>query len=110
VQAQRTNAILEIHTTYVPGFLFVPPEESSALSRRILDEAAERAHRVAPKVVTQGHAHTGGAPAAALIEASKGADLLVVGARGRGGFLGLGLGSVGQKCSRGAQSPVVIVN
>jgi nucleotide-binding universal stress UspA family protein len=109
VQAQRTNALLEIHTTYVPGFFFVPPEESSALSQRILANAAERAHHVAPKVVTQGSAHTGEAPADALIEASKGADLLVVGSRGREGLPGWGLGSVGRRCSRHARCPVVIV-
>jgi nucleotide-binding universal stress UspA family protein len=109
VQADRTNALLEIHTIYVPGFLFVPPDEVDVISQRILDEAAGRARQVAPKVVTQGRTHNGEAPATALIGASKGADLLVVGSRGRGGFLGLALGSVSQKCSLHAHSAVVIV-
>lgn len=48
-------------------------------------------------------------PARALIEASEGADLLVVGSRGRGGFSSLALGSVGQACVHHAHCPVLIV-
>jgi nucleotide-binding universal stress UspA family protein len=50
-----------------------------------------------------------GAPAAALIEAAKGADLVVVGSRGHGGFVGLLLGSVSQQVTHHAPCPVVIV-
>lgn len=48
-------------------------------------------------------------PAAALLGAVTPGDILVVGARGRGGFLGLKLGSVSTKVSRQAQVPVVVV-
>ncbi len=50
-----------------------------------------------------------GSAAKLLLEASARADLLVVGARGRGGFLGLSLGSVSEKLARFAPSTVVVV-
>ena len=50
-----------------------------------------------------------GTAAETLVEESEGADLLVVGSRGHGGFAGLLLGSVSLQCATHASCPVVII-
>ncbi|MFI0266639.1 universal stress protein [Streptomyces luteogriseus] len=50
-----------------------------------------------------------GDPSEALIQASEGAELLVVGRRGIGGFARAMLGSVSQRCAQHAACPVVVV-
>jgi nucleotide-binding universal stress UspA family protein len=50
-----------------------------------------------------------GNAAQALIDESAGADLLVVGSRGHGGFVEALLGSTGQHCVQHAACPVVVI-
>jgi nucleotide-binding universal stress UspA family protein len=50
-----------------------------------------------------------GSPARVLIEESAGAEMLVLGSRGHGGFVGMLLGSVSTACVQHAQCPVMIV-
>ncbi len=52
---------------------------------------------------------TEGDPASTLLDAAKGAEMLVVGSRGHGGFMGLLLGSVSQKVIHHAPCPVLVV-
>jgi nucleotide-binding universal stress UspA family protein len=50
-----------------------------------------------------------GGPALAILDLAGGADLVVVGSRGRGGFAGLVLGSVSQQVAMHARCPVVVL-
>jgi len=50
-----------------------------------------------------------GTPAQVLLDACDGADLLVVGSRGHGGFTEALLGSVSQHCVHHARCPVVVL-
>ncbi len=108
VQAQRCGAVLDVQTAYEPGYEFITPDEVDRTMQRRIAEAEARVASVAPGVAVTGGTHQA-SPAAVLIEASEGADLLVVGSRGHGGFTGLLLGSVSAQCSLHAHCPVTIV-
>lgn len=54
--------------------------------------------------ISQGH------PTFVLEDASKNAEMLVVGSRGLGGFSGLLLGSVSSACAERAKCPVLVVH
>ena len=73
-----------------------------------IDRALAHIEEVAPGIAATGET-VEEQPAPALVTAAKGADLLVVGSRGRGGFEGLVLGSVSQYCTRHATCSVVVV-
>ena len=86
-----------------------PPEDLVATARsqaqRMVDEvAADRT----PLVSVDVEAVAGG-PAPVLLDAAEGADLLVLGHRGRGAFSSAVLGSVGLQCVLHATCPVTIV-
>ena len=93
------------------GFPAISEEMMKSLTARAeghlaeaLDEARAEARDVQIETIA-----VEGQPAKALVEVAKGADLLVVGSRGLGGFRELLLGSVSQQCAQHATCPVVIV-
>ena len=95
------------------GFGFAPvavaeDSEVEQTAQRILDQVVSKVTRpeggpAVRRLAVQGF------PAPVLLGASVGADLLVLGSRGHGGFSGALLGSVSQHCVRHARCPVVII-
>jgi nucleotide-binding universal stress UspA family protein len=92
--------------------LAVPDEEEilPRVRKAVDDAVAKAASQVSgaqPTSVTV--SASVGFPTKALVEASKDADLLVVGSRGTGGFGELLMGSVATQVAHHASCPVVIV-
>jgi nucleotide-binding universal stress UspA family protein len=74
----------------------------------VLDGLVAELERRTPEVDLRTSIEEGN-PAKVLIERSRGADLMVVGSRGHGGFAGMLLGSVSQHLVAHAECPVVVV-
>lgn len=94
-----------IYGAYLPvgGMEDVPTETATHLDAQIAEVLG--AH---PAVAVEREVGTGPA-ALVILEAAKDADLVVVGSRGRGGFVGLLLGSVSTQVVQHAHCPVMIV-
>jgi nucleotide-binding universal stress UspA family protein len=92
----------------IPGFVLPEAEmdalkeESVQMFNQVVGLVARERAGIERRVVEE-------VPAPALIAASEQAELLVVGSRGRGGFAGLLLGSVGYACAQRSICPVAIV-
>lgn len=80
-----------------------------AEAERLLADAESRAKSAAPDVDVTCELVVG-APTPALLGQARDAELLVVGSRGLGGFLGLLVGSVGVAVAAHAGCPVVVVH
>ncbi|WP_416974996.1 universal stress protein [Streptomyces sp. 4F14] len=84
------------------------PETHQHWTDRVPREAADGLRRRHPGIEI-GTTQVTGHPADALIEASKDAELLVLGSRGLGGVTGFLVGSVGQSVVANTHRPVVLV-
>lgn len=116
--AARHTAVAVI--TVVPAM--ASPYTRHPLSVPDADNAVQQARQAAEDAVAKAASQLGeaqppsvavraftGYPAQALIDASRDAELVVVGARGQGGFAALLLGSVSNQVAHHAACPVVIV-
>jgi nucleotide-binding universal stress UspA family protein len=117
--AARRGVPVEAVTAYRPPDYWMdfyavgssqPDQLRTAALDRLRDFVAEVVAEVPqppPRVLT----HAGiGAAADVLIDESQGADLLVVGSRGHGGFTSMLLGSVSMHCAQHASCPVTVVH
>ncbi|MFE0645037.1 universal stress protein [Streptomyces sp. NPDC058877] len=115
----RGTGIVALHAWTPWSVAVTPPQDPSmpyalepgilaAGEERLLAEAVGGQRERYPDVSVE-HTLVRGGTREALIDASKNAGLIVVGARGRGGFTGLLLGSVSQALLHHAHCPVVVV-
>ncbi|NXY95462.1 universal stress protein [Streptomyces sp. BR123] len=89
----------------------VPPpaeREVRQMTEGLVTEAVERAKSVAPSVDAT-HAVVTGEPVTVLEERSRAAELVVVGSRGIGGFVGLLVGSTAVHLAPRGRCPVLVV-
>lgn len=118
-EARARNLPLTLITAFAPpvggsSFSFgayLSPDALDDLTERVqadLDTVADDVRARFPGLQVNAEVLMG-SPASALVEASEGATLAVVGSRGLGGFRGLLLGSVGVQVATHAECPTVVV-
>ena len=115
-QAELTGASVDAVIAWEPpaasglgwGVAMADETDYAELAAKTVTEAIggvtdPESHVSVRAVVGEGNA------AQVLLDASDGADLLVVGCRGHGGFASALLGSVSQHCTHHAHCPVVVI-
>lgn len=100
---RRATEEARLHGGMVQAVYALEQAAAESLHRIVTDVVGER-----PLVEVQEQVRRG-SPAGVLVDAARDADLLVVGARGHGGFGGLLLGSVSSQVVRHAYCSVLVV-
>ena len=118
-EARLRKAKLKLVTAWALTYVAAPIGMMAPIDDALLPELQENARAVLDQAVKEVLGDTAGleiekviaegSPAQVLVDAAQGADLLVVGTRGHGGFVGLLLGSVSQQIAHHAPCPIVIV-
>jgi nucleotide-binding universal stress UspA family protein len=112
-QAELTDACLRVITSWHPpvivyGPVPMPEVDYSVAAGRVLQNTIKEILGDPPRVASTSQV-VEGPPAMSLIQSAATADLLVVGSRGHGAFVGMLLGSVASHCVSHAPCPVVVV-
>ena len=121
-EARHRHADVDIITCWYPPLVaeasgyqvgFLDADGYAARARQSLDATVASLASDADEARGEGRSVTGrlleGAPGPTLVSESKGAALVVVGRRGRGGLTRLLLGSVSRHVADHAECPVVVV-
>lgn len=113
----RRATVEVVHAWFLPAVAFAPygaaavpvlapgdlEKAADALLHDVIGEVVGDDRATVDAVLVEGH------PADVLVTKAVGADLLVVGSRGHGGFAGLLLGSVSNHVVHHATCPVVVI-
>jgi nucleotide-binding universal stress UspA family protein len=113
-QARLVGATVDAITVWEDPaqFGWIPVVDVEGLDKACKQTLAETVAEVAggqPSVSIHSRVIGGHHPAYVLIREAEGAQLLVLGSRGHGGFVGALLGSVSQHCVQHAACPVVVI-
>lgn len=115
-EGRARQAVVEVVNAWHPPYVGAYPFDPAALDLELFEQGAR--DLVAEMLDGQDVAGLPSPPkvtvvsdtaAQAVITAAEGADLVVIGSRGRGGFAALLLGSVSQQVAHHAPCPVVVV-
>jgi len=106
----RLDAVIawEFPSSY--GWASVPPDWNPGQDmEKVLEDTVPAVFGDQPPAALHQQVREGGA-ARVLLEACKGATMLIVGSRGHGGFAGLLLGSVSSNVAEHASCPVLVIH
>ncbi|MCB5281853.1 MULTISPECIES: universal stress protein [unclassified Arthrobacter] len=119
-EAKRRNGRIRLITAWSkPPLAWYPALLETAAGEVVAEDSPRRAAETlqaaaletaeSQGVAASGEVVHGDSAASALLDAAKAADLVIVGARGHGGFPGLHLGSVATQIINHAPCPVLVV-
>jgi nucleotide-binding universal stress UspA family protein len=121
-EAARRGADVEVLAAFPVDFYWTDPylldgtqidsirSDTEARARALVDEVRSAPDRPGAADVAVDVVVCAGPAAGNLVQHARGADLLVVGSRGRGGLRSTVAGSVALHCAAHAQCPVVVVH